>query len=149
MAVTASGLFYPTFRDQWDAGNLGLDLELDTHKTALYDNNITPNFDTNTLQSAAPYTSDEVTGTNWPADGIVLLGTGLAVSPAGTFQWDATDVSEANTDLTNARCAVIYADAALNELIVLIDFTSDFSTVDGTFAITWDTLGIFTIDLTP
>ena len=150
MAVTASGLFFPTFRDQFDVSNLGLDLDLETHKVALFDNTITPAFGSDTAYGVAPYNANEVSGTGWAAGGVVLLGTGISESPAGTFMWDATDVSEATTTLTDARACLIYdAVSAGDEAIVLVDFTADYSTVAGTFAITWDVLGIFTIDLTP
>jgi len=149
MAVTASGLFYPTFAAALN-NTLALDLNLETHKVALFDNTITPNFDTDTVYGAGSYgTTPEVDGTGWAAGGVALVTTAISNSPTGTLMWDAENVSETSTDLTDARCALIYADAATDEAIVLVDFTSDYSTVAGTFAITWDVLGIFTIDLTP
>ena len=148
MAVTASGLFYPTFAAALN-NTLALDLNLETHKVALFTNTITPDFDADTAYGAAPYNANEVSGTGWAAGGVALITTGVSNSPTGTLMWDADNVSETSTDLTDARCALIYADAATDEAIVLVDFTSDYSTVAGTFAITWDVLGIFTIDLTP
>jgi hypothetical protein len=65
-------------------------------------------------------------------------------------KFDATDVSVATTTLTNARCYLLYADAlAGDRAIVLINFGADYSTVAGTFAITWDAAGVWTNDLTP
>lgn len=150
MAVTASGLFVATWIDILDTTQLAVDLDLETHKVALFSNSITPNFSTDTAYGVAPYNANEVSGTGWSAGGVALTGTAVSESPTGTLMWDATDVSEAGTTLTNARCALIYADAlAGNNAIVLVNFGADYSTVSGTFGITWASGGIFTIDLTP
>lgn len=150
MAVTASGLFIPTFMDVLDTTQLALDLDLETHKLALFSNGITPNFSTDTAYGVAPYNANEVSGTNWAAGGVALTGTALSESPTGSLMWDATDVSVASTTLTAARCALIYADAlAGNNAIVLVNFGADYSTSNGTMAIQWASGGIFAIDLTP
>ncbi len=150
MAVTASGLFYPTWRDVVDTTQLAIDLDLETHKGALFNNTITPNFSTDTAYGVTPYDANEVSGTGWAAGGVALLGTTVSESPTGTLMFDATDVSETGTTLTNARCYLLYADAlAGNNAICLVDFTADYSTSNGTFAITWASGGVFNIDLTP
>lgn len=150
MAVTASGLYYLTFRDILGTAQTAVDLDSETtNKLALYSNSITPNFDTDTTQAAAPYNANEVTGTNWSAGGVVLTTTGFSVA-TGTLQWTAANVSVASTTLTAARCALIYGLASTTKSAVcLVNFTSDYSTNNGTFAITWNASGIFTIDLTP
>lgn len=150
MAVTASGLFFPTWRDLLDTTQLAIDLDLETHKGALFSNSITPNFSSDTAYGSAPYNANEVSGTGWASGGVALTGTAVSESPTGTLMFDATDVSESTTTLTNARCYLLYADAlAGDNAICLVDFTSDYSTVAGTFAITWAATGVFTIDLTP
>lgn len=149
MAVTASGLFVATFVDIVDTTQLAVDLDLETHKGALFTNTITPNFTTDTAYAVAPYNANEVTGTNWASGGVALTGTTVAAS-SGTLVFDATDVSVASTTISNARCYLLYADAlAGNNAICLVDFTADYSTSNGTFAITWAAGGIFIIDLTP
>lgn len=149
MAITASGLYCATFMDVLDTTQLALDLDLETHKGALFSNTITPNFTTDTAYGVTPYNANEVTGTNWAAGGVALTGTGLSAS-GGTVTFDATDVSVANTTLSNARGYLLYADAlAGNNAILLVDFQADYSTTAGTFAITWNASGIFTLDLTP
>lgn len=149
-AVTASGLFLPTWLDILDTTQLAVNLDLETHKIALFSNSITPNFSSDTAYNVAPYNANEVSGTGWAAGGVVLTTTALTESPTGTLKWDADDVSETGTTLTNARAGLIYADAlAGNNAILLVNFGSDFSTVSGTFGITWASGGIFTIDLTP
>lgn len=154
MAVTASGLFVATFADILDTTQLAVDLDLETHKGALFTNTITPNFATDTAYGVAPYNANEVSGTGWAAGGVALTGTALDVSTtSGTLIFDATDVSVAGTTLTNARCYLLYADAlAGNNAIVLVNFGADFSTNNGTFGIQWAAPasgGVFNIDLTP
>ncbi len=150
MAITVSGLYYTTFRDAL-INAIALDLNSETdNKIALYTNSVTtPNFDTDTAQSAAPYNANEATGTNWAAGGVALTSTTFSVT-SGTLAWDAADVSVASTTLTNVRGGLIYGiQATTKNCVVLVNFTSDYSTNNGTFAITWNASGIFTIDLTP
>ena len=150
MAVTASGLFFTTFRDILDTTQLAIDLDLETHKGALFSDTITPSFSADTAYGVSPYDANEVSGTGWAAGGIALTGTAVTESPTGTLMFDATDVSQATTTLTNAECYLLYADAlAGNNAICLVDFTTAYSTVAGTFAITWAAGGVFNIDLTP
>jgi hypothetical protein len=150
MAVTASGLFYATWADIVDTTQLAIDLDLETHKGALFSNSITPNFSTDTAYAVAPYNANEVSGTGWASGGVVLTGTTISESPTGSLMFDATDVSVAGTTLTNARCYMLYADAlAGNNAIVLVNFAADFSTVNGTFGIQWPSTGVLAIDLTP
>lgn len=149
MAITVSGLYVATFVDVLDTTQLAIDLDLETHKGALFSNSITPNFTTDTAYGVTPYDANEVTGTNWAAGGVALAGTTVAAS-SGTLVFDASDVSVATTTITNARGYLLYADAlAGNNAIVLVNFGADYSTVAGTFAITWNASGIFVVDLTP
>ena len=68
----------------------------------------------------------------------------------GTITWDAADVEWTSSTITSARYAAIYDDTLTNKpLICAIDFGGDFSTTSGTFKITWNASGIFTLDLTP
>lgn len=149
-AVTASGLFVTTFIDILDTTQLAVDLDLETHKIALFSNSITPNFSSDTAYAVAPYNANEVTGTNWAAGGVALTSTALSESPTGTLKWAAANVSVASTTLSNARCGLVYADAlAGNNAIVLVNFGADYSTSNGTLGVTWSGSGVFTIDLTP
>lgn len=149
MAITASGLYCVTFMDAWDTTQLALDLDLETHKGALFSNSITPNFSTDTAYAVSPYDANEVSGTGWASGGVALTGTNLAIS-SGTITFDATDVSQSGTTLTNARGYFLYADAlGGNNAILLVNFGADYSTVNGTFAIVWNASGIATFDLTP
>lgn len=150
MAVTASGLFVLTFIDVLDTTQLALDLDLETHKVALFTNSITPSFSADTAYGASPYNANEVSGTGYTAGGTVLTSTALSESPTGTIMYDAADTSWASSTITSARAALIYADAlAGNNAIVLVNFGADYSTNNGTFTIQWAAGGIFTWDVTP
>jgi hypothetical protein len=151
MAITASGLYVLTFMDALDTTQLALDLDLETHRVAMFTNTLTnPNFSSDTAYGVAPYNANEVSGTGYTAGGALLTGTTLTDSPAGTLKFDATDTSWTTSTITNARGALIYADAlAGNNAIVLVNFGADYSTVAGTFTIQYAAAGIFTIDLTP
>jgi len=155
MAITVSGLYVANMIDVFDATQLAIDLSLTTHKIALISDAATPNFSTDVSWS----NTNEVSGTGWATGGIALSaaaagGTSTAPtnteSPTGTQMYDMGDISVASTTLTNAKAARIYADAlAGDNLIVLINFGANYSTVNGTFGIQWAATGVVAIDWTP
>jgi hypothetical protein len=93
--------------------------------------------------------TNEVTGTNYVAGG-ATLGNKTIGYTAGTnvIKLSADPVSWANSTIT-ARRAVIYDDAGATDaqkvLLGYVDFGADMSSNNGTFQITWDGAGIFTI----
>lgn len=155
MAFSSSGLYVANWIDILDATQLAIDLSLTTHKLALYNNTLTPNFSTDASYSA----TNEVSGTGWPAGGVALSAAAsgggstsptTTESPTGTLMYDMADVAVSGTTLTNAHGVILYADAlAGNNLIVAVTFGADFSTNNGIFGIQWAAGGVFTIDLTP
>ena len=150
MAITVSGLYLPTWIDIVDTTQLAVDLDLETHRGAMFTNTITPNFSTDTAYGVAPYNANEVTGTAYTAGGALLTSTTVSESPAGTLMWDAADLAWAASTIANARGVLLYADAlAGNNAIVLVNFGADYSTTNGTFTIQWAAAGIFALDLTP
>jgi hypothetical protein len=150
IAITASGFLVPTWIDLLDTTQLAIDLDLETHRVAMFTNSITPNFSSDTAYGVAPYDANEVSGAGYTAGGELLTTTAVSESPAGTIMWDAADVAWAASTITNARGALIYADAlAGNNGIVLVNFGGDYSTVAGTFTIAWAATGILTLDVTP
>jgi|WetSurSiteA1Bulk_404760.scaffolds.fasta_scaffold04978_2 hypothetical protein len=150
MAVTASGLFVTTFVDILDTTQLAIDLDLETHRVAMFTDSVTPNFSTDTAYGVAPYNANEVSGTGYTAGGALLTSTAVSESPTGTLMWDAADTSWTTSTISNAMCALIYADAlAGNNAIVLVDFVTAYSTTAGQFTIQWAAGGILTLDLTP
>ena len=149
MAITVSGLYVATFVDALDTTQLALDLDLETHKVAMFTNTITPNFTTDTAYGVAPYDANEVSGTGYSAGGVALTTTTFLGS-GGSATFDAADTSWASSTITAARGALIYADAlAGNNAICLVNFGADYATNNGTFLITWNASGIFVVDLTP
>lgn len=147
MAITASGLILQTWEGNLD-GTLNLNLDLETHKIALFDNTITPNFNTDTVYGAAPYDSGEINGAGYTAGGATLTGTALSIA-TGSIYWDADDVEWPNSTITGAKGGLIYADGLNGEGIVLVNFGAEFSTSNGLFKIQWHTDGILELDGTP
>lgn len=155
MAVTVSGLYVANMIDVFDATQMAIDLSLTSHKIALLSNSATPNFSSDVTWNS----TNEISGTGWATGGIALSaaaagGTSTAPtnteSPTGSQMYDMGDISVGSTTLTAARAARIYADAlAGDNLIVLVNFGADYSTVAGTFGITWAATGVFAIDWTP
>jgi len=125
--------------------NKEIDLDTDTVKVALTTSTYTPD------QDAHDYFNDvtnEVTGTGYTAGG-ATLGSKTVGYTAGTntFKFDAADTSWTTSTIT-ARYAVIYVDTgtpSTSPLIAYVDFGADVSTTAGTFLITWDAAGIFTV----
>lgn len=151
MAVTVSGLYYLSFRDMLQ-NDSAIDLLADSIKNALFNSTPTPNFDTNTSYSAAPYTTNELTGTGYTAGGVANTSPTITVS-SGTLVYDANDVSWTSATFSGARCALGYDDTistpTAKPVIYLVNFGADFGVTAGTFTIQWAVAGIFTDDLTP
>lgn len=146
MAWTASGLYVVNFIDVFDATQLAIDLSLTSHKIALYNNTLTPNFSSDSAYSA----TNEVSGTGYTAGGQVVVSPTNTESPTGSWMYDLGDQVWASPTSVTARGAIEYADAlAGNNLIVGINFGSDFTSTAGTFTIQWASTGVFAIDLTP
>lgn len=150
MAVTVSGLFLPTWIKIVDTNQLAVNLSLTTNKVAMFTNSITPNFSSDTGYGAAPYNANEVSGTGYSAGGAAVASPTITESPTGTLMFDLADISWSASTITNARCALFYADAlAGKNAVCLINFGADYSTSSGTFTIQWATTGMFVLDLTP
>jgi hypothetical protein len=147
MAVTASGLFVLTFRDILDASQLAVNTGSDTIKVAMITNSSTPNFETHDHWS--DLSSNEVSGSGYSAGGATLGSITLA-NASGTLKFDAADTSWTTATISSARAAVVYDDTLTNDpLICLVNFGADYASSAGTFQITWNASGIWTIDLTP
>lgn len=146
MAWGGSGWYADTFLRALGTTALALDLDLETHKIALYSNSLTPNFSASNPQYSS---TNEITGTGYTAGGAAVTGTALAVS-SGILSWDGDNSQWTSSTLSGVRGANIYADALTdNNLIIGIDFLSDYATSDGTLLITWSANGIGRIDFVP
>ena len=147
MAVSASGLFVPTFRDVLDATQLAINTGSDTFQCSMITNSATPDFDSHDHWS--DLSADEVSGTGYSAGGAAMSSVTLAGS-GGTLTFDAADVSWTSATISSARAAVVYDTTVTNDpLVCLVDFGADYSSANGTFTITWNASGIWTLDLTP
>lgn len=147
MAITKSGWYQETYLDLFDTTQLAIDLSLETHKGALFSDTVAPDFTADTAYGVSPYDANEVvdsSGSEWPAGGVALLGTDITGVAAGT-KFDATDVSVAATSLAAAMGYLLYADALVgNNAIMLIDFVTAVTTVNGLFEVLWNPDGIWT-----
>ena len=152
MAWTASGLYAATIRDM--LGNIiAGDWRLTTSKIALHNNSDTPDF---SVDPGTWTNANEVSGTGWAAGGVLVsagasggasMAPTITQSPSKTVMADATDLSVASTTLTNAYGCKWYMDAlSPKAAVVAIYFGgSAYSTTAGTFAITFNALGVWTI----
>jgi hypothetical protein len=148
MAITASGYFGLTLEKQLIAAG-GESLEAETNNYWLLADAATPNFDTHDFR--ADLVANEVTGTNWAAGGVDLTSTEITLA-GGVLTFDAADVSVASTTITNAMAGVLSTQTgadATDKLVLLQDFVTAVSTVNGTFTVQHNASGILTIDYTP
>lgn len=152
MAFPSSGLFVATFVDALDTTQLALDLDLETHKVALYTNSVTAaDLTTDTAYGVGAWASNEVpNGTGYTTGGVALTGTTFVHTATGVCTFDATDSAWTTSTFSSVRGCLIYADAlAGNNAIAAITFGADYSVTSGTFTIVWNASGIFTIDFIP
>jgi hypothetical protein len=116
----------------------------DSIKVMLCTSTYTPNQGTHQFKSDI---TNEVTGTGYTATG-VALGTKTATTATRVATFDAADTSWTTSTIT-ARYAVVYdatpASDATRPLICYVDFGADVISSGGTFSITWDALGIWTL----
>jgi hypothetical protein len=147
MAWTKSGLYALNFRDALDTSNLAVDFLLTSHKIAMYNNTETPAFETEVSYAA----TNEVSGTGYTAGGQVVVSPTFAVAGAtAVLTYDLGDQIWASPTTVTARGAKLYADAlAADNLLVGVNFGSDFASTAGTFTIQWAAGGVFTITFAP
>jgi len=148
MAITASGYFGLTLEKQLIATG-GESLEAETNNYWLLADAAVPDFTTHDFR--ADLVANEVTGTNWAAGGVDLVTTEITLA-AGTLTFDAADISVASTTITNAMAGVLSTQTgadATDKLVLLQDFVTAVSTVNGTFQVQHSASGILTVDYTP
>lgn len=151
MAFPASGLFVATMVDVFDTTQLAIDLDLDTHRMALWTNTGTYDLTADTAYGVAPWNANEVTGTGYTAGGNLVTGTTWTHSATGVIEWDASAVQWTSATIaTIIRGCLIYADAlAGNNAICAINFGSDYGVTAGTLTVTPASAGIFNWDVIP
>lgn len=102
----------------------------DTYKMALYTSAATLGAATTTYT-----TTNEVTGTGYTAGGVTLSGFNVTTSGTTAILDFTTDPFWENATIT-ARGALIYNSSKSNKAVYVLDFGSDITSTNGTFAVT-------------
>ncbi|MFF0860893.1 hypothetical protein ACFYUV_03970 [Nonomuraea sp. NPDC003560] len=147
MSWSASGLFVATHVDQWDASNLGINLDAEDSKFALWGSAVTPNYTTDMAYGSAPWNAGESSGTGYTAGGPTLANTTIT-GASGSMTFDADNVQLNNSTII-AEGGVHYFPTKSNRLFLAVWFGAPKETQDGTFLITWHASGIAVLDCTP
>jgi len=135
-----------------------IDMDGDSFKAALYDNDITPdnsvtaaNFAFNAGQWATA--GNEVAdGAEWATGGVVLTGHDVTQSTT-TIKWDANDTPSTGSSATlaNVYGCLVYDDTITTptaDIGICYNYFGGVNSVtDGTFTIVWSASGIFTISV--
>lgn len=158
MAWTDSKVFRDTL---WNflakTASFAMDLDADTFRVALYDNDITPNNDV--AASASAYAAgvwttsgtpgaEEVYETGqWAAGGVALSGVSLDHASADRVFFDATDTASGSAaDLANVYGCLVYDDTLTTPVadqgLCYNYFGGANSVVNGTFTVVWHANGI-------
>lgn len=156
MAWSASGIFAAMIVDTF-AGTQVQDLNApsDTIKSALYDNDITPDktvASANTAYNAGQWTAsgNEVAdGAEWAAGGVALASPTFTQA-SGVAKFDGTDTaSGSSATLANVYGCLNYNDTDTTPVadpgICYNYFGGTNSVTDGTLTVVWHSSGIFTI----
>lgn len=152
MAFPSSGLFVATMVNVLDTDQLAIDLDLETHKVALYTDSITgADLVTDVGYGAGAWAANEVpNATGYTTGGELLTGTSYVAGAGGLTTFDAVDTPWTTSTFSSVRGCLVYADAvAGNNGIIAVNFGSDYGVTSGTFTIQWNVSGIFTIDWIP
>lgn len=155
MAWSNSKIFMAFLEDVLE-NTTAMDLNADTFKAALYDNDITPDqtvTSANTAYNAGQWTAagNEVSdGTEWDAAGEPLTGVSSGFS-SNVYTFDATDTPSGGTSATlaNVYGCLVYDDTiaapVADQGVCYNYFGGTNSVTDGTFTILWNASGIFAI----
>lgn len=133
------------------------DMDGDSFKVALYDNDITPD---NTAAAASfAYNAGQWVTTNnecfeagqWAQGGVALTSVTLA-SATTTITFDAADTASGSAaDITNAYGCLVYDDTLTTPVAdqgVCYNYLGGAnSVVNGTFTVVWSASGIFTVSV--
>lgn len=154
MAWSESGLFYATWRDTLKQA-IAMSL-LDTNNNlSLSGIGDTPDYASVTDPSTWT-NANEVTGAGWASGGINLAAATYAPTltkvpgPPVLLKWTYTNpVAVASTTVTGAYGAYIYANGLTPKAKIMgVWFGgTGYSTVAGTFAITWNSAGVLTVQM--
>ena len=133
-------------------------LESDTFKVALYDNDITPDPDATAANSAYNAgqwvaSGNEVTESGqWATGGVALTSPDINSATSSVVFWDAADTASGSAaDLANVYGCLVYDDSLTTPVadqgICYNYFGGANSVVNGTFTVVWSANGIWRITL--
>jgi hypothetical protein len=153
MAWTASKVFMALIEDVFE-NTTAMDLNSDTFKAALYDNDITPDqtvTSANTAFNAGQWVSagNEVfDGAEWATGGVALASVTSAFA-SNVYTFDAANTaSGSSATLAAVFGCLVYDDTIATPVadqgVCYNYFGGTNSVTDGTFTIVWHTSGIFT-----
>jgi hypothetical protein len=155
MAWSASKIFMATIEDILE-NTTGVDLNSDTFKAALYDNDITPDqtvASANTAYNAGQWTAsgNEVSNGGWAAGGVALSTVTSAFS-SNVYTFDAADTANGTAaTLSNVYGCLVYDDTiaapVADQGLSYHYFGGAQSVTSGTFTIVWNASGILSLTL--
>lgn len=143
----ASGLYVVTYKGLMSTTPKVVNLTLSTNKVILVTNTYTPVFDNDTHDAYADITGEVAAGGGYTQNSKTVGGTPTLTTDTGSlfkYTW-STSVDWTSSTIT-AR-GMVLTTAADGWLIVASDFGSDYVSTNGTFSITANASGIFTIDM--
>jgi hypothetical protein len=154
MAWTNSKIFMALFEDLLE-NITAVDVDTDTHKAALYDNDITPDQTVTSANTAYNVGQWVTTGNEcfeagqWAQGGVALTSVTSARS-SNVYTFDAADTaSGAAADITNATGVLVYDDTITTPVadqgISFNYLGGPNSVVNGTFTVVWNASGIFAV----
>lgn len=157
MAWTNSKIFRAFLADVLD-NTAALDLGADVPKVALYDNDITPDNDVTSANTAYNVGQWVTTGNEvfeagqWAQGGVALASTSLNSGTADVVFYDAADTASGSAaDLASVFGCLVYDDTITTPVadqgICYNYFGGSNSVVNGTFTVVWNANGIFRITL--
>jgi hypothetical protein len=157
MAWTNSKIFRAFLADVLD-NTAAIDLGTDVPKVALYDNDITPDNDVTSANTAYGVgqwvtTSNEVfEAGQWAQGGVALGSTSLNSATADVVFYDAADTASGSAaDLAAVFGCLVYDDTLTTPVadqgICYNYFGGTNSVTNGTFTVVWSANGIFRITL--
>jgi hypothetical protein len=152
VAWSNSKIFMAFIEDSFER-TIAYDMNADTFKVALYDNDITPDqtvASASTAYNAGQWASagNEVAdGAEWPAGGETLDNpTSTRASNVYTFDADNTVSTGTSATLANVFGCLVYDDTVAGDNGVCYNYFGGTNSVtDGTFTVVWNASGILTV----
>lgn len=134
------------------------DLDSDSFKVALYDNDVTPDNDVTAANSAynvgqwATAGNEVFEAGQWAQAGVALTSPTINVGTADVVFWDAADTASGSAaDLASVFGCLVYDDTLTTPVadqgICYNYFGGSNSVVNGTFTVVWNANGIWRITL--